>query len=147
MVSQLLYVSPNDSIRLYINNTDIDFVVQFDKPLQINDHAQIELLEFVCELEQKKIPTRGLCILSDMCDQQNIVFGKQAPVLRFVCLDSNLRKLVHMEFQNSYKVPCTKGLWNQCRFYIRDEKLAQPSFPLTNVQLTLRITNEFQSVL
>jgi hypothetical protein len=139
MNSRLLYLSWLDSKDLYPANTPTDFVVQFNQPLNLTDQSQIELLEFSCEIDPKT--QSSVCILSALCNSWSFVYGKEAPILRLFTLPTGKRK-VHIQFNRTYKISCTQGLWRQCAFHIRDENLKVPSFSLGAVQITLRVSNE-----
>ena len=135
MNSHVLYLSPTDSMHLFPGNTNQDFVVQFDKSLELGSACSIELLEFRCFPEKQNRET--IYVLCDLCDNSTVL-GMQAPVLRAVCLN-NLRR-ISIEFANPYKIKASCSSARNCRVYLRGRDFQPLAFEVTDVEVTLRVS-------
>ena len=139
MKQWVLHVSPDDSRHLFPSNRSTDFTVQLGEGMQLSEESFVELLEISCVIDGK-YNRDSLCIMSDLCGQLSFLFGREAPLLRVVPLISD-RKRLSVEFNSPQRLRCRSGFWKQCSFHIRDRRFETPSFSISELQLSLRITN------
>ena len=128
----MLHLSPNDSKKIFTENTCDDFIVEFDKIINLPDVCFVELMEIRGFVDERSRET--IYVLSDIC-QNSTVFGIQAPVLRPVTMNNARR--VAQEFVNTYKIRVASQSLSRCRIYIRGSDLKKLTFDVKELEITL----------
>ena len=122
--SHYLFVSPNDSINLFPENTAQEFTVEF--PSFIMDVSTITLMEFHCSNLHEP-----LLVFCDTVKSSHIK-NSLLPVLRVVESVG--------EFGNQYAMESTRSDVIRLKFKITTLNLDFPSYGLEAVRLVLKIT-------
>lgn len=127
-----LVLRSSDSQQVYNGNTPHDFMVHLPKPLYLQGHWTISLLEFILSVAT---PQPELYVCSNLC-QDSIVGDRELPLLRLV----NLKKAENIIYNYPYQVPLRLGEFQDVRVYIRDASNQPASFlkGVTTVTLLLK---------
>lgn len=123
-------------MNLFPENTDKDFIVQFDRVIELGPNCTVELLEFRCWLDERNRET--FYILCDLCENFT-VFGIRAPVLRAVAMNGGPRR-VALEFACPYQITSSCNSARSCRIYLRSRNLQPLSFEVSGLEVTVRLS-------
>ena len=124
-----LVLRSSDSQQVYNGNTPHDFMVHLPKPLYLQGHWTISLLEFNLSVAT---PQPELYVCSNLC-QDSIVGDRELPLLRLV----NLKMAENIIYNYPYQVPLRLGEFQDVRVYIRDASNQPASFLKGVTTLTL----------
>lgn len=133
--SHILYLSPEDSIKLFSTNTSTSFVVEFDKTIKLPPECYVELIEFRGMMSERS--RDSIYVMSDICENST-VFATQAPILRAVNIPGVRR--VYQEFSTPYKVRVSTQELKRCHIYLRARDFKELSFEVSEVEITLRLS-------
>lgn len=127
-----LVLRSSDSQHIYIGNTPYDFLVHLPKPLYLQGHWTVSLLEFNLSTTSTQ-PELYVC--SNLC-QDSIVGDRELPLLRLV----NCKKSGNIIYNYPYEVPLRLGELQDVRVYIRDVNNQPASFlkGITTVTILLK---------
>jgi hypothetical protein len=114
------------------DNQPYAFSVHLPRPLTLNGHWTISLLE-TCLPSGKKKNTE-VFIYTNLCED-TIVGNKEVPLLRRVYLDGSPNKI----FTLPYEVPIRLGQVHDVQIYIKDATGQKASFLQGEVSVTLQL--------
>ena len=122
-VMAYIYLSSDDSLDYFPNNTNFDFTVEFAQ--EFRGAYRLAL----CEIYFTQA-TEDLYVFCDVCTRSRVL-DDLLPLLRIVRAPGELSNLYYQEL--------TRPILQRIRLYIRDKSLNVPSFDIGTVRCTLRL--------
>lgn len=125
-----MFISSRDSLNFYPNNTYDDFIVEFDRVIQLpescafgfNQSWQFALtevsLDFANSKPKKTLPESAV-ILTDLCST-SYISGTEAGVLRIIGAGS---EEIGSSLGQIYYIGTNKNSFNRIRIQVRDRDL------------------------
>ena len=124
-----LVLRSTDSQQIYSGNTPYDFLVHLPKPLYLQGHWTVSLLEFNLSTASTQ-PELYVC--SNLC-QDTVVGERELPLLRLV----NYKKAENIIYNFHYEIPLRLGEFQDVRVYIRDSNNQPASYLKGTTTITL----------
>lgn len=136
MAETILYLSHEDSLTSYENNSPDNFIVELDKQIILNEGSTVELLDFRCKLQDKVKGGRMACIECDICEN-SLVFGSYRPALHVFRMPT--ANFYSSDIYQPIKIKILDHKINRIGIHIRPLDRSNKPFDLEESCATLRI--------